>query len=210
MMQHRAVSGFPIGVARVGDSMRDVLREQLRRIGGASERLSMRWFAVRVMTGREMAVENQLAELGVAALVPMRKGPDLRRRGRIIAGQMMPVIHGYVLVKMPLRGAELVALQAVDYMLSVVGGYDNPMPITDEEVKRFKDLAQEGVYDWERPSAKRFRSGDRVELFDGPFVGMKGEVQSCRSDGKGDVVVTLEMFGGKVPVTVPVAFCEKL
>ncbi|MDO1582416.1 transcription termination/antitermination protein NusG [Rhizobium oryzicola] len=207
MMQHKALMGFPIGIARKGESMRGVLLERLEACAGPCVK---RWFAARVMTGRELAVENQLVSLGIDALVPMRKGPDLRRRGRIIPGVLMPVIHGYVLVHMPPEGAELVALQAIDHFISIVGGYENPMPITDNEVKRFKALADDGAYDWERPTGKVLRSGDRAKLYDGPFVGMAGEVISCRSDGRGDVVVLIDMLGGKVPVTVPLAICEKL
>lgn len=207
MMQHRALTGVPIAVVRGGDSLRSVL---LERLSEHSPEAARRWFAARVMTGREKAVENQLAAYGIQAMVPMRKGPDLRRRGRIIPRGMMPVIHGYVLVQMPANGADLVALQAVDHFVSVVGGYERPMPITDREVLRFKALADEGAYDWEQPSAKRFRPGDRVELFDGPFVGFAGEVVSCRSDGKGDVVVSIDIFGRPTPVTVPIAICEKL
>lgn len=207
MMQHRSISGFAIGVSRQGESMRDVLRSRLETCGGASAK---RWFAVRVMTGREKAVENKLSEIGIEALVPMRKGPDYRRRHRIIPGHLMPVIHGYVLVEMPNSGVDLVALQAVEYFLSVVGGYDNPMALTDAEVKRFKGLADEGLYDWEGQTGKQLKRGDKAKIWDGPFTGFTGEVESCRSDGKGDVVITIDMFGRATPVTVPLAMCDKL
>lgn len=207
-MQHRTFTGQTIGVAKDGDQDR---AERLTRLRQCCESgLPMRWFAARVMTGREKAVENQLAGLGVEALVPMRKGPDLRRRHRVIPGVMMPVIHGYVLVNMPNSGVLLAGLTAVEYFLSVVGGYDCPMPITPEEVRRFKGLADDGAFDWEKQTGKQFSRGDQVKIWDGPFVGFSGEVVSCRSDGRGDVVVTLDMFGGKVPVTVPLAICDKL
>jgi transcription termination/antitermination protein NusG len=208
MMQHKALTGQMIGIARADDGDR---RERLKRLRGACDSACpMRWFAARVITGREQAVENQLTEIGIEALVPMRKGPDLRRRHRVIPGVMMPVIHGYVLVHMPVDGVVLAGLKGLEYFVTVVGGYDKPMAITGQEVKRFKDLAEAGVYDWEKPTGKLFRAGDRVQLFDGPFTGMVGEVVSCRSDGKGDVVVLVDMFGAKVPVTVPLAICDKL
>ncbi|WP_377299735.1 transcription termination/antitermination protein NusG [Rhizobium sp. SGZ-381] len=207
-MQHKALTGLPIGIARDTDQDR---RERLKRLRGCCDSgVHMRWFAARVASGREQAVENQLTDIGIEALVPMRKGPDLRRRHRVIPGVMMPVIHGYVLVHMPVDGVVLAGLRCLDHFISLVGGYERPMAITAQEVKRFKDLAEAGVYDWEKPTGKVFRRGDRVKLFDGPFTGFDGEVVSCRSDGKGDVVVSLEVFGRETHVTVPLAICEKL
>ncbi|MGG7518828.1 transcription termination/antitermination protein NusG [Allorhizobium undicola] len=210
MMQHRAVVGFPVGVLARGDNGAADRQARIGLLMSSGDHVHQRWFAARVMTGKEKAVENQLVAFGVEALVPMRKGPDLRRRHRLIPGQLMPVIHGYVLVKLPMNGHVLAALRVVEHFISLVGGFENPLPITSNEVKRFKALADQGAYDWEVKTGKSFQRGERVQLFDGPFVGMKGEIVSCRSDGKGDVVVSLEMFGGIVPVTVPLAFCEKL
>ncbi len=208
MMQHRAITGMPIGCARDNDQDR---KERLKRLRGCCDSgVAMRWFAARVASGREQAVENQLTDVGIEALVPMRKGPDLRRRHRVIPGVLMPVIHGYVLVHMPVDGVVLAGLRGLDHFVSLVGGYERPMAITAQEVRRFKDMAEAGVYDWEKPTGKVFRPGDRMQLFDGPFCGMAGKVLSCRSDGKGDVVVMVDMFGGLVPVTVPLAICEKL
>ncbi|WP_197433306.1 transcription termination/antitermination protein NusG [Agrobacterium vitis] len=210
MMQHKTVAGVPVGMMVRGGNDRADRQARIGLLLRSTEIAHQRWFAARVMTGREKTVENQLGEFGVQALVPMRKGPDLRRRHRVIPGQMMPVIHGYVLIKLPLDGQVLAGLRAVDHFISLVGGFDNPLPLTEVEVMRFKALADDGTYDWERNTGKSFWRGERVQMYDGPFAGMKGEVVSCRSDGKGDVVVLVEMFGGIVPVTVPIAFCEKM
>ncbi|MBT9370289.1 transcription termination/antitermination NusG family protein [Rhizobium sp. CSW-27] len=208
MMQHRVMIGQQIGIARDGESERQHRLSRLRMVAESS--CERRWFAVRVMTGRETAVEKQLLDMAIEALVPMRKGPDLRRRHRVIPGSMIPVIHGYVLVNMPADGVLLAGLSGLEHVISVVGGYETPMPITAEEVRRFKAMADQGAYDWSAPTGKSFRSGDVVRIYDGPFVGFAGEVISCRSDGRGDVVLVLDMLGGKVPVTVPLAICEKL
>lgn len=230
MMQHNELDGARMNYRRVWED--ELTDEERRRIDeeltkfAASQRQNMelasvatkcandsaskRWFAARVITGSENAVENKLSEFGIEALVPMRKGPDLRRRGRIIEGKLMPVVHGYVLVRMLNSGADLATLKAVANFVSVVGGYDSPMPITEVEVKRFKALADDGAYDWERPTGKVLRRGDKAKIWDGPFTGFTGEVESCRSDGKGDVVITIDIFGRATPVTVPLAMCDKL
>ncbi len=80
------------------------------------------WFALRVWTGREKVVGDALTTMGVRSLVPMRKGPDLRRRHRVIPGTMMPVIHGYVLVQMLPQPEYLAGLQGLEHAIDVLGG----------------------------------------------------------------------------------------
>ncbi|WP_244514675.1 transcription termination/antitermination protein NusG [Ensifer sp. LCM 4579] len=168
------------------------------------------WFALRVWTGREKAVENALDAIGINSLVPMRKGPDLRRRHRLIEGAMMPVIHGYVLVQMMPRAEYLAGLQGIDHAIDVLGGCERPMRISDEEVSRFNALARDGVYDWERPVDLVLKAGERVLITAGPFGGLTATVVTPSKKGRGDVVVSISFMGGEVPVTVPLALLKKL
>lgn len=219
MMQHRELVGSPI--ANVG---RDGFRERMRRITdsmldeGALVTLNCRinggrapWFALRVWTGREKAVEEALGTMGVRSLVPMRKGPDLRRRRhRVIEGTMMPVIHGYVLVQMLQQPEYLAGLQGLEHAIDVLGGCERPMRISDKEVSRFNALALGGTYDSERPIDLLVTAGEPVWITAGPFNNQKGIVVTPNRKGRGDVVVAIDFMGGEVPVTVPLALLRKL
>jgi transcriptional antiterminator NusG len=168
------------------------------------------WFAIRVMTGRESAVQEALEVLGITALVPMRKGPDLRRRHRVIPGSLQPVIYGYVLVQSDPSPEILVAFKGVQDVIDVLGGAEKPMRVTAKEISRFKAMAEAGAYDWERPSDLVLRVGEAVRVKDGPFASFKAVVVTPNAKGKGDVVVMVDILGGSVPVTVPLAILEKL
>lgn len=218
MMQHRAMDGVAIGgfgSQSFDDRMRRIRDAQLEEgalvaMNGRIMGASVPWFALRVWTGREKAVEKALSDADVLALVPMRKGPDLRRRHRVIEGTMMPVIHGYVLVQMVAEPAFLTGLLAVEHVIEVLGGMDRPRRVSAEEISKFKALAEGGAYDWEKVSRVIFRIGEKVRIKDGPFGGLPAEVVTCRSDGRGDAVVMISIFHSEVPATIPLALLEKL
>lgn len=196
------------GEARGDDRERAVRLEKLQE--GANRLPGQLWFAVRVWTGREMAVENALISIGIETCLPMRMGPELRRRGRVLPPSAMPAIHGYVLVRMAPDGALLAALQAVEFFIDVVGGFEKPISVSDEEVRRFKALADAGLYDWKNESHVRWRIGDKACIAHGIFYGAACEIVSCRDDGCGDAVVLVGLLGKTVPMTVPLAILEKL
>lgn len=218
MMQHRTVVGSPIANFygdRFEDRMKRISASLLDEIGLVMVNCRMNggrapWFALRVWTGKEKAVESSLEQLGICSLVPMRKGPDLRRRHRVIEGTMMPVIHGYVLVQLIAKAEYLAGLLGVEHAISVLGGCDRPMRVREAEVKRFNDLAASGAYDSQRSVAISVRAGERVRLGDGPFRGFGAVVVTPNRKEHGDVVVTVRIMGGEVPMTVPLAMLEKL
>ena len=218
IMQRSTFTGSPIalqGHDRFADRMRRItdglldegalLTANLRISGGRAP-----WFALRVWTGREKTVEKSLDAMGVRSLVPMRKGPDLRRRHRVVPGQMMPVIHGYVLVQMVAQAEYLAGLLGVEHVIDVLGGCDRPMRLSDKEVSRFNGLARKGNFDWERPVDLVVRAGEPVLITAGPFCDRKATVVTPSKKGRGDVVVSFGFMGGEVPVTVPLALLKKL
>lgn len=217
-MQRNVFEGAPIAVG-----LTDGFEERMRRITvsmldeGALLTVNYRingghapWFALRVWTGREKSVEKTLEGMGVRSLVPMRKGPDLRRRGRVIEGSMMPVIHGYVLVQMMAVPEYLAGLKGVDHAIDVLGGCEQPMRLTDAEVNRFNVLACGGAYDWERPVDLVLKAGEPVWVTEGHFRDQKGIVVTPNRNGRGDVVIAIMFMGREVPVTVPLALLRKL
>lgn len=212
MMQHRGFTGVAIAT-RSRASFDDVEREaRLEMLERASRIITADspWFALRVMTGRELAVQEALEVLGITSLVPMRKGPDLRRRHRVIPGSMQPVIYGYVLVQSEPAPEILVAFKGLDDVIGVLGGAEKPMRVTASEINRFKAMADAGLYDWEKPCGLMVVAGDRVRMSAGPFEGWAGVVVTPNSKGKGDAVVMINLLGGEIPMTVPLAILEKL
>ncbi|WP_049777372.1 MULTISPECIES: transcription termination/antitermination protein NusG [Rhizobium/Agrobacterium group] len=207
MMQLNQISGVVIGSGVSND--RRIKLESLA-LGRADCGLVRRWFAVRVASGREKAVEKALDGYGIEALVPLRRIPE-RRRGRcVFPERWVPVIHGYVLVCLPVNGVILAGLLGVDGVSGVIGGYDNPKPILAKEVNVFKELAVCGAYDLDAPVDIILQVGERCRVVNGPFSGFAAEVISGGTRGRGDVVVSVEILGAQVPVTMPLAMLGKL
>lgn len=212
MMQHRDMNGTLIAVRR-GMSFEERERaERLMLLESVSRIIhdDSPWFALRVMTGREISVKLALEDLGITALVPQRKGPDLRRRHRLIEGSMQPVIYGYVMVQSDPHPEILVAFKGVEDVIDVLGGADRPMRVTAQEINRFKAMAEAGAYDWTAPSRLVVKAGDKLRVTAGPFGSMVCIAQTASARGKGDVVVSVNVFGRETPVTVPLAMLEKL
>lgn len=209
MMQHKGLVGTMIGGALNCEER--ILLDKLQRLESAA-RISgddSPWFVLRCWTGREIAVLEHLQKIGINGLVPQRKGPDLRRRHRIIPGEMMPVIFGYVLVQIDRSPETLAALDAVDYAIDVLGGCENPKRLSSEEVRRFKDLSESGAYDWNK-GGQVFRQGETVRIIDGPFASFPAIIVTARPDGRGDAVVEIDIFGRSTVANLPLAFLEKI
>lgn len=211
MMQHDKFEGVLIGeprTERFEERMRriraDMLHAATLRAGDDSP-----WFAVRVMSGREIAVKNALDDAGVEALVPMRKGPEYRRRGRIIPPVSIPVMTSYVLVRFIPHTEAFLGIRSIEHVIDMLGGCISPRYIPNTEVIRFKALADDGSLDWEKPTLV-FRKGEQVRVKDGPFASFFGTIVSCRNDGKGDAVVEMTIFSGMTPVLMPLAILEKV
>lgn len=215
MMQHRAIEGQVIEITQRAEAKREraicdhANREgELHRVLSAGE--SAPWFAIRVMTGCEQAVENVLRNYSIEALVPMRKGKTWGRRGRKMEGRPMPVIHGYVLVRFMPDAYSMKAICSVDKVLGFLRAGEEAKRINHSEVKRFYQRAMAGEYDW-KGSAPTFRKGEKVRIIDGPFEGNTTEIVTPNDHGKSDTVVVLvSMFGTDLPVTLPLAMIEKL
>ena len=83
-----------------------------------------RWICLRVMTGREKAVEAALEALDIEAMVPTRKGPEYRRRGRVIPPADIPVLIGYTLVRCVPSATAMAGLNTIEHVIGVLGGWE--------------------------------------------------------------------------------------
>jgi len=210
-MRHNRFDGTPVAVGsgeRFEDRMRRISAGLLRAATLRADDNSP-WFVIRVMSGREIPVNNALDDAGIEALVPMRMGPEYRRRHRVMPARLIPVITGYVLVRFLESDEAFLGISGLDHVIGVLGGYLNPQRVSHFEVNRFKALAEQGALDWERQTVV-FRVGETVRVKDGPFAAFTGRIVSCRADGKGDAVVELTVFGGLTPVLTPLAIIERV
>ena len=213
-MQHRGVSGDPIIISERAVEKQNRAIEELRIMQSGLRAASTHaandspWFAFRIMAGRELTVENALKNEGVECIVPLRKGRELRRRGRVSL-PTIPVMVSYVLVRFEPTAAAFAGVLRMDHMIGVVGGSAEPRTISDCEVRLFVERARDGWFDWSRRSTD-IKKGTRVIVTHGPFKGAVGVIMSSRSDGLGDAVVGFNDDEKIPPALLPLAILEKL
>lgn len=211
MMQHKMMTGQQIAIG-TGERFEDRMKRiamSYRSDAAVKAGDDSPWLTLRVDPGREKIVKSCLDEEGIEALVPMRKGPELRRRGRVLPAVMTPVMICYVLVRCRVSERAMLGLKSFDHVRDVLGGCLTPRLVSAYEVNAFRVKAEEGQYDWENP-VTIFKRGWKVRPKEGSFSGFTGTVIACRSDGKGDAVIEIDIFGRMTPVTLPLALLEKV
>lgn len=213
-MQHREIKGDAIYSSNHSSDKQDlaIARHRIGRrcLAAASHHAAddSAWYALRVMPGRELTVENTLRGHGVECLVPMRKGKESWRRGRMML-PIIPVMIGYVLVRFEPSIDAFVGVCGIDHVQGVVGGTAVPRAISHCEVTRFEHRARNGDFDWARVNAG-IKRNMHVVVMRGPFKGAKGIVVSARGDGLGDAVVEFHKDEQLPPALLPLAILNKL
>lgn len=217
-MQHK-FNGFDGKVSMKGimqlSKLADDQAIRAREVAAASKRIADEsptkavWICLQVDSGQELTVEKMLGAAEIDAVVAMRKGPVMRRRHKELPPQDLPVLNGYVPVRCVSTPEAMRGLKGFDYVRGVVGGWDNPRCVAIQEMTIFNEKAARGEYDFKRPVGL-FRKGQKVEVTDGPFHLLQGEIITCRADGCGDAVVEMVLLGRPVPVLVPLALLRRV
>ncbi|MBY5689355.1 transcription antiterminator [Rhizobium leguminosarum] len=216
-MQHRR-GEFGEYVSDAGyrklDKIADDQRIRISSLAMASRRIiadypdECPWYCLMVMTGREFAVEKNLYEENVEALVPTWMTATKYTRGRIIVPVKRPVIPGYVLVQCAASAYAFLALRRVKHVIGIIGGAETPYRIPLKHIEKFKERAKSGSYDY-RPVKIDYHVGEPVKVCDGPFASFAAEVISFDRE-KHRVSVEVNIFGRKTPVELDVAQIEKV
>ena len=158
----------------------------------------LRWYVLRVASGQEDRVRRGL-EARVRAqgmeeripriLVPTETVTAMKGgRRRTIKRKLYP---GYVLVEMALDDPTWFLIRETPGVGDFIGG-EHPWPLRPEEVARLLGQAEERQE--EAPELKiDFKEGDMVEVKEGPFHDMKGQVEEI-NPASGRVKVLISVF----------------
>lgn len=192
------------------DKVAAAKRRREREIAAAAVRVDSAapWVAVRIMTGRELELEKILTEHGIEVFVPVRKGPEKRKRHRVVPAEMLPLMQGYILVRCRIIGEALQGILGFEHVLNLVGGNEKPYLVQPEMVKLIKGKARSGAYDWDRESEIQFKQHMRVRITEGLFAGTEGRILSAGK--RGDAAVEINFLGGYTSALIPLAILEVL
>lgn len=166
----------------------------------SDEQSEPNWYVLRTQLKRERLAAANLRQLeGVEVFLPRLRYQKTTRRGRV--WWVEPLFPGYLLAKFPYMEMS----RAVTYVAGVsriVSFGENTPAVPDQfvrdlqaEVARHETESEEIVVDW------KVEVGDEVELGEGPFKGMEGQVVEVRP-GIERVSLLLEFLGEEKPVEV--------
>lgn len=182
----------------------------VRFLAAAASDGKRQWFVVGVRPRSEKAVENELADQGVTAWVPLKNERSSRMRRRRIDGRQGPAVPGYVFVRMVADAAGFLGVLGLRDVVAFLGTGERPAPVRNEIMDALKDLVEGGAFD-EGPCDRLRRvltKGDRVQIQGGAFAFVEAVVIGYRGGRSARVMANL--FGGDVPMQVPLTNLQRI
>jgi transcription termination/antitermination protein NusG len=163
-----------------------------------------RWYAIQTYSGHENKVKKLIdfriaeeagetaEEKGIQeALVPTQDVVEIKNGKRVtVTRRLYP---GYVLVKMVPGQRTMHVINNIQGVIKFVGAGTEPQPLRDDEINKILGLAPVEEQAETREEIP-FRSGQVVEVTEGPFTDFTGTVQEVYHD-KGKVKVEVSLFG---------------
>ena len=166
--------------------------------------MGMRWYVIRVQSGREERVRGNLIRRVKQAglehrigqvVLPSENVTDLKGGKRKVTKKK--IYPGYLLVEMDLDENVWFLIRETPDFGDFVGSHQQPTPMTETEVRQ---VLGEMEASKEKPKlAVTFGKGDRVKIKQGPFENFDGAVEEVNPE-KGMIKVVVTIFGRATPV----------
>lgn len=161
--------------------------------------LQRRWYVVQTHAQQERTVESEIKKLKLDAYCPLE--PKIVRINAAKNRTMQkPILIGYVFAGYDRdhdrnRWELIFGVRGVMRML--------PWPVGDREMERVRSIEMDRAGGRKHNMPKiEMRAGDLVRVKTGPFVDMLGFVDEVDED-KHEIRVDLDIFGRKVPLSLP-------
>jgi transcription termination/antitermination protein NusG len=168
------------------------------------------WYVVKVQSGREESIKEAierrvkiegLEEYFGQIIIPIERSVEMKNGKRVVRERKL--YPGYLMVEVEYNDRMLYLFRETSGVGDFVGGGPNhaPQPMPEHEVERMLHSQKPGQEKPGRaiPSKPKFDRGDRVQVKDGVFAGMEGEVKDL-IETKGMVRVELTVLGRPVAV----------
>jgi transcriptional antiterminator NusG len=175
---------------------------------------NLRWYVVRVQSGREESVKDGLlrrvnaAGLGTKitnVIVPTEKVTEIRSGRKTIREKKL--YPGYIMIQM-LQDKDAWFLVRETPGIGDFLGLKEPIPMAEHEVNKM--LVEQTGAEEEKPRIKiDFQKGDTVRVKEGAFENFDGIVEEINSQ-KGLVGITITIFGRATRVELEYWQVEKV
>ena len=166
--------------------------------------MAMNWYVLRVQSGREDRVCDNLSKRIKAAsleeriprvLVPTETVSELK--GGTKKNYRRKIFPGYLLVQMDIDDDVWFLIRETSGIGDFVGAHGRPAPMEQHEIDKLLGNMERTS---EKPKVKiQFQKGESVKIKEGPFESFDGIVDDVYPD-KGIVKVIVTIFGRPTPV----------
>jgi transcriptional antiterminator NusG len=166
-------------------------------VRGAGAPGSKNWYAVWTQSHFEQSVSQQLSAKGFTAFLPeMNVWSKRGGEQRLIRVPMFP---GYLFVRDGMDKRSYVEiLKARGVVRILEDGWTRLTPVPDEVIDSLQQVVAADVPVF---AAEQFTQGDRVEVTEGPLLGLEGLFVQDKAT-KGRLVLNVELLGRSVAVEV--------
>ena len=167
-----------------------------------------KWYVVHTYSGHEnkvkvnleKLVENRgMQDLVLQVVVPTEDRVEFKENQRVV--KTRKIFPGYVIVKMIVTNESWYLVRNTQGVTGFVGQGSEPIPLSDEEVRRMGIEKTVIVLNVE--------VGDNVRIISGPFKGFTGVVEEVNED-KQTIRTKVDMFGRATPVELEFDQIDKI
>lgn len=177
--------------------------------------MAKEWYIIHTRAGQEdrvkKALERELKESGLEkavgeVVVPTQHSEEEREGGKVRVQKKIYPRYVFIEMDYAVGRSELSKLiKNIAGVLGMIGGWESPQPLSDEEVSDILKLA--GV---EYAAGEiDISEGDSVRILAGPFMDFSGTVDKV-DFARSKVRVFLSLFGRETPVELDIDQVRKI
>lgn len=165
----------------------------------------MNWYVINVFNGKEKSIKEKIMhELRMQKvdtfvnqlLTPKEKYIQVRKGKKIMTERNY--FPGYIMIECIMNKEVISAIKSVNGVLGLLGPEENPTPMSEREIQNmFLKIKTDDVSDIDFD--KLFSIEEYVNIIEGPFSNMKGQISKIDGDRK-RVTVDVKIFNRRTPV----------
>jgi len=148
--------------------------------------ISRKWYALYTKSRHEKHVNSQLQEKNIESYLPVRK--VLRQWSDRKKWMEQPLFSSYIFVHATDK-ERLIALQTYG-SVRFVGFNNRAVPVRESEISMIRRILKEQP---DVESCNPLNVGDRIEIVQGPLIGIQGNLEEIRNTQR--VVVSIDSIG---------------
>ena len=173
------------------------------------------WYVVNAYSGHEQKVKDYLESrresMGMEnnifrVIIPERT--EIEVKDGVKKEKVRKMFPGYVLIEMIMSDEAWYVVRNTPGVTGFIGSSGKgakPIPLSPAEVKKFIGDGEEKQV----PINTDVEVGDNVNIIDGPFKGMSGQIESEDKENE-KLTVLIDLFGQETPVEVDLIQVSKI